>query len=182
MPKICDPPPYIGGGECTNALYDVYFTANKTIYFQEGTGRPPESQVLTCIRESVFGRITNIFIGVARDEYIDENGERREQTFAEPYITGQGGTTDYISAPFFTPEVILLSDSNPQPYTTPVDRIVYDSVNIDRVVEIQRFGQGCEGNPCRCTGGDEQISCSGADGGICCIKKSALDSLCSKLS
>lgn len=34
---------------------------------------------------------------------------------------------------------------------------------------------------CRCTDGDEQISCSSAQGGICCIPKSILDALCAKV-
>lgn len=34
---------------------------------------------------------------------------------------------------------------------------------------------------CRCTKGDDTISCSSAQGGICCIKKSQLDAICDAL-
>lgn len=37
-----------------------------------------------------------------------------------------------------------------------------------------------DGN-CKCTGGDEAITCSSAEGGICCIPKSLLDDLCAKV-
>lgn len=35
---------------------------------------------------------------------------------------------------------------------------------------------------CRCTGGDETITCVSAQGGICCIKKSILDNFCEVLN
>ena len=34
---------------------------------------------------------------------------------------------------------------------------------------------------CKCTNGDQEITCSSAEGGICCIPKSILDALCAKV-
>lgn len=44
------------------------------------------------------------------------------------------------------------------------------------------YDPSIDNSVCECTGGDEEITCNSSRGGICCIPRSSLDSLCDFLT
>jgi hypothetical protein len=56
------------------------------------------------------------------------------------------------------------------------------SFSIDSIELLDSQGQiDTQKKRCKCTNGDQEITCSSAEGGICCIPKSILDALCAKV-
>jgi hypothetical protein len=94
--------------------------------------------------------------------------------------------------------------TEPEPYyyggwtcivgSTTIPRFSYDAYNrvlipdqtyppgVPKFIGLRYLDGVCPSDSnCSCTNGDETITCSNAEGGICCIPKSLLDGLCAKV-
>lgn len=52
---------------------------------------------------------------------------------------------------------------------------------IDNIILVDIAGNLLNNTRCKCTNGDEEITCDQVEGGICCIPKSILNALCERV-
>lgn len=172
MAKVCNPNPNpdenclsYEGGQCQGVFYIILFTYEKVSFTPE-TGElvfPAEGAIirrgrLGCISQPIY-TLQNSRVNVDLTNYDDAGVAVTERIeFGNQLIPLVNGAYGRVQ-------------------------------NAERVsiMRVDGLPDNCgnfvpNDDICECTGGDQEITCVNAQGGICCISKSALDRLCDEVS
>lgn len=167
MAKICRD---CNNGTCFDVRYSVKFYTQRSV--TEGTEN--------CTNRKSFWvyDTTGIIGAITREQIIDRNtGNLTEDFFT---VLDVSGIKVPILSGNFT-ELFRDSAFKTDPDQLLIAQCQFRDIQIISIDLVEPSLIATNGIICNCSGGDERINCSGAEGGICCISKASLDSLCSIL-
>jgi hypothetical protein len=165
-------------GQCKDQLYEVFFTTKYSIDYGVGNCAIRERYFFTVVP----GRIGGLSLKIV--EIVPKTPPFIVDIEEWLVLEVNGGYLNLLPGYNLGNESENAVSNGLKPYG--VEYLGGCNIKSFEITDIQLLGSNSNssnksGIICRCTNGDQQIKCSSAEGGICCISKSILDRLCKKI-